>query len=176
LPGKHESGGRKAFYLSMATSTLRGLILVALVALGFLGLTKLFPQNTSLGVTPGSSSITSPRSPGATPSASTSPSKTRKPRPKAQVTVLVLNGTSRNFFGAEVSQSLKDDGYKVKTPQTYSKKIQTTIIYYQSDSLPEAQRLQRQRFQGSELKPAPATLSSDIDLEVILGADQAGLT
>jgi hypothetical protein len=176
LHGKHESGNKRAFYLSMATSTLRGLILVALVALGFLGLTKLFPQNTSLGVTPGSSSITSPQSPGVTPSASTSPSRTRKARAKGQVTVLVLNGTTKNFFGAQVSQSLKDDGYKVKDPQTYSKRIQTTIIYYQSDSLPEAQRLQRQRFQGSELRPAPATLSSDIDLEVILGADQAGLT
>jgi hypothetical protein len=175
LPGKHESGGKKAFYLSMATSTLRGLILVALVILGFLGLTKLFPQNTSLGVTPGSSSVTSPP-PGSSPSASPTPTKSRKPRPKGQVTVLVLNGSTKNFFAAQVSQSLKDDGYKVRTPDDYPQKIQTTIIYYQSDSQPEAQRLQRQRFQGSDLKPAPATLSSDIDLEVILGADQAGLT
>lgn len=155
----------------MATSTLRGLILVALVVLGFLGLTKLFPQNTSLGVTPGSS--TSTQSPTASPSVSTSPSTSRKPRPKSQVTVLVLNGTTRQGLAALVNERLKSDGYKGKTPANYSPKVDTTIIYYQSDSLPEAQRLQRQRFQGSVLKPAPATLSSDIDLEVILGADQA---
>jgi hypothetical protein len=88
---------------------------------------------------------------------------------------LVLNGSTKNFFAAQVSQSLKDDGYKVKTPGDYPQKIQTTIIYYQSDSKAEAERLQRQRFAGSELRPAPATLSSDVDLEVILGADQAGL-
>jgi hypothetical protein len=160
----------------MATSTLRGLILIALVVLGFLGLTKLFPQNTSLGVTPGSSSTTTAQSPSVTPSASTSPSKSHKPRPKGQVTVLVLNGSTKNFFAAQVSQSLKDDGYKVRTPADYPQKIQTTIIYYQSDSKVEGERLQRQRFAGSELRPAPATLSSDVDLEVILGADQAGLT
>jgi LytR cell envelope-related transcriptional attenuator len=157
----------------MATSTLRGLILVALVALGFLGLTKLFPQNTSLGVTPGSSSITTSLSPGATPSASTSPTKSRKPRPKSQITVLVLNGTSTSGLAAVVRERLQGDGYKTKTPGNYPQKIQTTIIYYQADFLPEAQRLQRQRFAGSQLKPAPATIPTDVDLEVILGADQA---
>jgi hypothetical protein len=50
--------------------------------------------------------------------------------------------------------------------------VQTTIIFYQSDFLPEAQRLQRQRFPGAELRPAPATLPSDVDLEVVVGADQ----
>jgi hypothetical protein len=158
----------------MATSTLRGLILVALVVLGFLGLTKLFPQNTSLGVTPGSSSsITTSLSPGATPSPSTSPSKARKARPKSQVTVLVLNGTSTSGLAAVVRERLQNDGYKTKTPANYPQKIQTTIIYYQADSQAEAERLQRQRFAGSELRPAPATIPMDVDLEVILGADQA---
>jgi hypothetical protein len=172
LPGKHESGGRRAFYLSMATSTLRGLILVALVVLGFLGLTKLFPQNTSLGVTPGSSSISTPHAPGVSPSVSTSPTKSRKARPKGHVTVLVLNGTSKTGLAAVVRERLQGDGYKTKTPSNYSQKIQTTIIFYQSGFLPEAQRLLRQRFAGSELKPAPASIPSDVDLEVILGADQ----
>jgi LytR cell envelope-related transcriptional attenuator len=172
LPGRHESGGRKAFYLSMATSTLRGLILVVLVALGLLGLTKLFPQNTSLGVTPGSSSTSTVRTPGVSPSVSTSPSKSRKPRPKSKVTVLVLNGTSKSGLAAVVRERLQGDGYKTKTPGNYPQKIQTTIIYYQSDSQAEAERLQRQRFPGSQLKPAPATISTDVDLEVILGADQ----
>jgi LytR cell envelope-related transcriptional attenuator len=172
LPGKHEAGGRKAFILSMATSTLRGLILVALVVLGFLGLTKLFPQNTSLGVTSGST--TGPASsPTVSPSVSTSPSTSNKPRPKSQVTVLVLNGTSRQGLAALVRERLASDGYKTKTPDNYSPKIDTTIIYYQSNSQAEAQRLQRQRFPGAILKVAPASLSADVDLEVILGADQA---
>jgi LytR cell envelope-related transcriptional attenuator len=154
----------------MATSTLRGLILVGLVVLGFLGLTKLFPQNTSLGVTSGAS--VTPTTPTSSPSVSPTPSKLRKARPKGQVTLKVLNGTSRSGEAASVTEVLKSDGYKTVTPGNYTQKIQTTIIYYQPDFLPEAQRLQRQRFAGSELKPAPATLSSDLDLEVVIGADQ----
>ena len=154
----------------MATSTLRGLILVALVVLGFLGLTKLFPQNSSLGVTPGATVTT--QEPTSSPAVSPSPSKTRKARPKGQVTVKVLNGTTKSGEAAQVTERLKSDGYKTVTPANYSQKIQTTIIFYQADLLPEAQRLQRQRFSGSELRPAPASLSTDIDLEVILGADQ----
>jgi hypothetical protein len=157
----------------VATSTLRGLILVILVVLGMLGLTKLFPQNASLGVTPGSTQTTTGPQPSVSPSVTPSPTKTRKARPKGQVTVLVLNGTTRNGLAALETDQLKNDGYKVKTPSNYTPKIQTTIIYYQFDSLPEAQRLQRQRFPGSELRPAPATIPADVDLEVILGADQA---
>ena len=157
----------------MATSTLRGLILVVLVVLGMLGLTKLFPQNASLGVTPGSTQTATAPGPGVSPSPSPTPTKTRKARPKSQVTVLVLNGSTRNGLAALETDVLKNDGYKVKTPGNYTPKIQTTIIYYQFDSLPEAQRLQRQRFPGSELKPAPATIPADVDLEVVLGADQA---
>jgi hypothetical protein len=158
----------------MATSTLRGLILVALVVLGVLGITKLFPQNVSLGVTPGATKTLSPTPPGPSSSVSSSPTKSRKPRPKGQVTVQVLNGSTKNFLAAQVSETLRQDGYNVKSAGNYNPKIATTIIYYQSDLLPEAQRLQRQRFQGSELMLAPATLSADIDLQVILGADQAG--
>jgi LytR cell envelope-related transcriptional attenuator len=172
LPGKHESGSKRSFYLSVATSTLRGLILVALVVLGIVGLTKLFPQNTSAGVTPPPSVTVGEPSASGSPTTSPSPTDRRKARPKSQVTVQVLNGTSRPGLAAEVTSRLKSDGYKTKTPDNYSPKIETTIIYYQSDSQPEAQRLQRQRFPGSELRPAPATLPGDVDLQVIVGADQ----
>jgi len=159
----------------VATSTLRGLILVALVILGILGLTKLFPTNASVGVTPSATGPTthSP-SPSSSPSNSPSPGETRKPRPKGKVTIQVLNGTNRAFFAALQTDVLKKDGYKTATPGNYTPKIATTIIYYQPNSLPEAQRLQRQRFPSAALKPAPPTLDSNIDLQVILGQDVAG--
>ena len=138
--------------------------------LGILGLTKLFPENASLGVTPGSTRTTAPSTGGSSPSPTPTPTKSRKARPKGQVTVLVLNGTSKTGEASLVTERLKGDGYDVKTPDNYPTKVQTTIIYYQVDSFPEAQRLQRQRFAGAELKPAPAT--QDVDLEVIVGADQ----
>ena len=159
----------------MATSTLRGLILVILVVLGIVGLTKLFPTNASVGVTPattgaGTRSPTSPSSPSISPN----PTPTRKVRPKGKVTIQVLNGTSRAFFAALETDVLRKDGYKTATPGNYSPKIATTIIYYQPNSLLEAQRLQRQRFPTAALKPAPPTLASSIDLQVILGQDVAG--
>jgi hypothetical protein len=158
----------------MATSTLRGLILVALVVLGIVALTKLFPTNASVGLTPSASSV-SPRSP--TPSASPTISQSpagRKVRPKGKVTIQVLNGTSRAFFAALETDVLKKDGYKTTTPGNYTPRIATTIIYYQPNSLPEAERLKRQRFPSAALKPAPPTLDSNVDLQVILGQDVAG--
>ena len=154
----------------MATSTLRGLILVTLVILGIVGLTKLFPVNASLGVTPAATGVT--RSPTQSPPPTTSPSpgETRKARPKGKVTIQVMNATSRAFFAAVVSDVLKKDGYKTVTPGNYS----TKVIFYQPNSYPEATRLQRQKFTTAALKPAPTTLSSDIDLQVILGQDIAG--
>ena len=170
MPGKHEPTSKRSLYLSVATSTLRGIILVGLVVLGILGLTKLFPENASLGVTPGSPGTVAPSTAGSSPSPTPTPTKSRKARPKGQVSVLVLNGTSKTGEASLVTERLKTDGYDVKTPDNYPTKVQTTIIYYQADSFPEAQRLQRQRFTGAELKPAPAT--QDVDLEVIVGADQ----
>jgi LytR cell envelope-related transcriptional attenuator len=172
LPGKHEPTSKRSLYLSVATSTLRGIILVGLVVLGILGLTKLFPENASLGVTPGSTRTTAPSTGSSSPSPTPTPTKSRKARPKGQVTVLVLNGTSKTGEASLVTERLKQDGYNVKNPANYTTKVQTTIIYYQADSFPEAQRLQRQRFAGAELKPAPATIPQDVDLEVIVGADQ----
>ncbi|HEX9410428.1 MAG TPA: LytR C-terminal domain-containing protein [Actinomycetota bacterium] len=158
----------------MATSTLRGLILVALVVLGIVGLTKLFPTNASVGVTPAASSVgPSPSTPSFSPTVSQSPAG-RKPRPKGKVTIQVLNGTSRAFFAALQTDVLKKDGYKTATPGNYTPRIATTIIYYQPNSLPEAERLKRQRFPSAALKPAPPTLDSNVDLQVILGQDVAG--
>jgi hypothetical protein len=84
-----------------------------------------------------------------------------------------MNGTSRAFFASLVTATLRDDGYKTVTPGTYPTKVSTTTIYYQPGFLPEARRLQRQRFTTAALKPAPPTLGSNIDLQVILGLDVA---
>jgi hypothetical protein len=168
LAGKHEPPIRKSL-LRVATSTLRALILAALVVLGVIGLTKLFPQNESLGITgasPGSQVSNSP-SPGS--SVSPSPSSNRKARVKG-VAVLVLNGTSRKGLAAEVSRTLASAGYKPKVPRN-AKATKRTIIYYRADSLPEAQLIFRKYFPDALLKPAPPSMPSDVRVEIVLGAD-----
>ncbi len=134
----------------MATSTLRALILAALVVLGIVGLTKLFPQNESLGITgagaPGSKVSSSPS---ATASVSSTPTSRRKAKVKG-VVVLVLNGTTRKGLAAEVSRTLANAGYKPKVPGN-SKSTRRTIVYYRTDSLPEAQLFPRRAAEAGPL-------------------------
>jgi LytR cell envelope-related transcriptional attenuator len=168
LAGKHEPPIRRSL-LRVATSTLRALLLAALVVLGVVGLTKLFPQNESLGITGASprSQVSGSPSPGS--SVSPSPSSTRKPRVKG-VVVLVLNGTSRKGLAAEVSSTLASAGYKMKVPRN-AKATKRTIIYYRADSLPEAQLIFRKYFPDALLKPAPPSMPSGVLVEIVLGAD-----
>jgi hypothetical protein len=154
----------------MATSTLRALILVALVVLGILGLTKLFPQNESLGITgAGGGSPKAGASPTPSQGQSPSPTPSRKAKVKG-VVVLVLNGTSRKGLAAEVSRTMENAGYKPKVPGN-AKPTRRTIIYYRSDSLPEAQLILRKYFPDALLKPAPASVPADARVEIVLGAD-----
>lgn len=157
----------------MATSTLRALILVALVIFGLIGLTKLFPGNASLGVTPTASETQGPTttvSPSVSPTES--PSPTRNPRRNSRVTVLVLNATSETGHAAEVSDRLQEAGYRTQDPKNFQGAEQDqTIVYYQADWLPEAVKMRDQFFPSARLEPAPSSVPSDVEIEVVLGAD-----
>lgn len=153
----------------MATSTLRALILAALVVLGVVGLTKLFPQNESLGIAGPTPSSKGSSSPSTAPSGSPSSTPTRKPKVKG-VVVLALNGTARKGLAAEVSRTLAAAGYKMKVPGN-AKLTRRTIVYYRTDSLPEAQLIVRNYFPDALLKPAPPSMPADVRVEIVLGAD-----
>lgn len=169
MAGRHEPPINRTL-LRVATSTLRALILAALVVLGIVGLTKLFPQNESLGITgaaPPGSKVSG--SPSPTPSVTPTPTSTRKAKVKG-VVVLVLNGTTRKGLAAEVSRTLANAGYKPKVPGN-AKSTRRTIVYYRKDSLPEAQLIVRKYFPDALLKPAPASVPDDVRVEIVLGAD-----
>jgi hypothetical protein len=168
LAGKHEPPINKRL-LKVATSTLRALILAALVVLGIVGLTKLFPQNESLGITGAGPSSKVSGSPSATPSVTPTPKSRRKAKVKG-VVVLVLNGTTRKGLAAEVSRTLDNAGYKPKVPGN-ARSTRRTIVYYRKDSLPEAQLIVRKYFPDALLKQAPASVPKDVRVEIVLGAD-----
>lgn len=154
----------------MATSTLRALILVALVVLGIVGITKLFPENVSLGITgqsPGSSSPSA--SPSASPSSSPSATPTRKAKVRGTV-VRVLNGSGQTGLAGEVSTTLKNAHFTVKDPANAPHRNRT-VIYYRADSQPEALLVQRKYFPDAVVKPAPASVPADVQVEIILGTD-----
>jgi LytR cell envelope-related transcriptional attenuator len=173
LAGRHEPPIQRTL-LRVATSTLRALILAALVVLGVIGLTKLFPQNASLGITGAGGTSKVSTTPSPKPSVTPAPTSTRKPRVKG-VVVLVLNGTKTKGLAADVSRTLSNAGYKMRDPGN-AKATKKTIVYYRADSLPEAQQIVRRWFPDALLKPAPPSLRKDVRVEIVLGADFAAIS
>jgi hypothetical protein len=168
LAGKHEPPIQRTL-LRVATSTLRALILAALVVLGVIGLTKLFPQNESLGITGSPQGSAATSSPSPTPTATPSPTASRRARVRG-VVVRVLNGTSRKGLAAEVSGTLANAGYKPKVPGN-ARATRRTIVYYRADSLPEAQLIVQRYFPDAVLRAAPASVPDDVRVQIVLGAD-----
>src|SRR6266545_3307175 len=100
----HEPPTKRSWYISVATSTLRAVILIAAIAIGIVVIKSAFPENASQTITtipPGGKTTTTTT----TPSGTTSPSPSTKPRVKG-VTVQVKNGTSTTGLAAVVSGQL----------------------------------------------------------------------
>jgi hypothetical protein len=165
----HEPPTKRSWYISVATSTLRALILIAAIAIGIVVIKSAFPENASQTITtvpPGGKTTTTTTTPGAT-----SPSPSAKPRIKG-VVVQVKNGTSTTGLAAIVTGQLKKAGYSVKTPGDAATATRTTI-YYQEGFKAEADYLKRKRFKKAVVAPAPSSASfpATIDIIVVLGAD-----
>jgi hypothetical protein len=173
LSGRHEPPTRRSFYLSVATWTLkRILILAAAVVVGLLVLRNGFPSNASQGITgtvsPSSPSVT------ATPSPTTSPSPSPSRSPQIEgVVVRVLNGTDETGLAGDVTNTLENEGYTVKVPDNAPNRQRTTI-FYRENFLPEAELMRDQFFPSALLKLAGPSVPADVDLQVVLGADFLG--
>jgi hypothetical protein len=175
LAGRHEGSTQRSFYLSVATWTLkRILILAAAVIVGLLVLRNGFPGNASQGIT-GTAPPTTPQATVSPPTA-TSPSPTASRSPQIEgVVVVVGNGTDRDGLAAEVTQMLEDQGYTAKEPYTAPNR-QRTAIFYAENFLPEAQLMKDQFFPNAVLRPAGPSIPEDVDIQLVVGADflQAG--
>ena len=166
----HEPPTKRSWYISVATSTLRAVILIAAIAIGIVVIKSAFPENASQTITtipPGGKSTTTTTIPGT----AASPSPSTKPRVRG-VVVQVKNGTSTTGLAAIVTGQLKKAGYSVKTPGDAQTATRTTI-YYQEGFKAEADYLKRKRFKKAVVAPAPSNASfpASIDLIVVLGAD-----
>jgi hypothetical protein len=167
--GKHEPPTKRSWYVSVATSTLRAVILVAAAVIGIVFIRSAFPGNASQTITTLSPTSTPPKSPTSSPSTAASSSPSSKPRVKG-VTVQVLNGTSTTGLASIVSGQLKKDGYSVRVPGNV-KNADRTTIYFQDGFKPEAEFLKQQHFPEAVLAPAPSTFPADVDITVVLGPD-----
>jgi hypothetical protein len=163
----HEPPTKRSWYVSVATSTLRAVILAAAIVIGIVVIKNAFPQNTSQGITTTSSGRSGTAAPSVTPSVSPSASATAKPRVKG-VTVQVLNGTDTTGLASIVTGRLEKAGYTMRTPGNVNNASKTNI-YYQSGFQPEAQLLKDRRFPNAVVAPAPSSFKAN--LTVVLGAN-----
>jgi LytR cell envelope-related transcriptional attenuator len=163
----HEPPTKRSWYISVATSTLRAVILAAAIVIGIVVIKNAFPENASqtITTTPPSTRVTN--SPSVTPSTSPSASASTRPRVKG-VTVQVLNGTDTTGLAGIVTGRLKTAGYTMRTPGGVPNASKTTI-YYRPGFQPEAQFLKEKHFPGAVVAPAPSSFKSN--LTVVLGSN-----
>jgi hypothetical protein len=175
--GGHEPPTNRSFYFSLATSTLRFAIIVALVVGGALLINQAF-QGGSEGQTGG----------GGIPSASQTPSPTPSGSPSAQaspqirgVKIAVFNGTQKTGLASETADTLKKlYGYVIaQTPADAPSPVAQTTVYFRSPAdKVEAQALVDNFFKSVDVKiarlPASATnVDAAVQVAVYLGSDYA---
>ncbi|MGH2528972.1 MAG: LytR C-terminal domain-containing protein, partial [Actinomycetota bacterium] len=126
MSGRHEPPSERSFYFSLATSTLRFALIVALVVGGVVLIDQAFPQGGTAAPPP--SGATSSPSPSASPSASPK----GKPSPQVVgVRIGVFNGAGVTGLAADTAAQLeKDYGYVPAQVADAPSPVAATTVYY----------------------------------------------
>lgn len=171
MAGRHGPPSQTSFYLSLATAALRGLLVVAALALGFFVLSKAFPTGSQPSTTtPGEDVITT--SAPVSPSPVESPTRQRRePLDPSQIELQVLNGTDVAGLAADTAEILEAEGYDIGTISDAETSYETTTIFHLRRRRVDAQVLQQAFFPTAVLEIAEE--DTRVDLTVILGSDYA---
>lgn len=182
MSGRHEPPTNRSFYLSVGTSTLRFVIIVALVVGGVLLINQAFPVlgSSGGGTIPNGGPGVSPTSTPTTP-----PPKPPKTSPSPQVVgvrIAVFNGTSVSGLAADTLTTITKRYGMVaaQDPADAPSDVAQTTLYYRSpaDEV-EAQFLADDFFKSldvqiSRLEPG-TDVSRDVQVAIYLGNDYAAL-
>lgn len=182
MSGRHEPPTNRSFYLSVGTSTLRFVIIVALVVGGVLLINQAFPVlgSSGGGTIPNGGPGVSPTSTPTTP-----PPKPPKTSPSPQVVgvrIAVFNGTSVSGLAADTLTTItkKYGMVAAQDPADAPSDVAQTTLYYRSpaDEV-EAQFLADDFFKSldvqiSRLEPG-TDVSRDVQVAIYLGNDYAAL-
>lgn len=180
MSGRHEPPTNRSFYLSVATSTLRFAIIVALVVGGIVLLNQAFPEG-------GTSALPNPSGGASTPTPSPTSKPTKKPKPTTSPQVVgvkigVFNGAGVTGLAGDTALMLERKfGYDaVQVTDAPASVAQTTLYYRSPSDKAEAQELARLAFKGLEIKiarlDATATnVDRPVQVAVYLGNDYAAL-
>jgi hypothetical protein len=175
MSGRHEPPSERSFYFSLATSTLRFALIVALVVGGVVLIDQAFPQ--------GGTAAPPPSGARSSPSPSASPSASPKEKPSPQVVgvrIGVFNGAGITGLAADTAAQLeKDYGYVPAQVADAPSPVAVTTVYYRvaGDRI-EAESLAQNFFPDLEAKisrlPETATnVEKKVQVAIYLGTDYA---
>jgi hypothetical protein len=160
-----------------ATSTIRGVILVAAVVVGILLIGQAFGSSNT-----GTLVASSPK-PSPSPSASPSPSPSVSPTSGLthatavkDVPIQVLNGSGNDGLGATVAESLHKKGYKIVAVETAGAQSAHTTIYYEQGAKDLAEYMKDHYISFAVVKPAKNLFSAPVKLTVLVGSDYHNTT
>lgn len=176
MSGRHEPPSDRSFYFSLATSTLRFALIVALVVGGVVLIDQAFPTGGRAAQPPGTGTNPSP-----SPSASPSASPSGRPSPQiVGVRVGLFNGAGvTGLAAATASQLEKKYGYVPAQVTDAPGTVTTTTIYYRTagDRI-EAQALATNFFPKLDVKISRLTdsqtnVEKKVQVAIYLGTDYA---
>lgn len=189
--GAHEPPTNRSFYFSLAASTIRFAIILALVVGGVVVIDQAFqaPASSGSGVGDGGDvpgltggGPTTTQSP--QPTAPTGATGGTAPEPSPQVEgvrVAVFNGAGVTGLAGDTMLTLEDDyGYvEAQPPADAPAPYAVTTIYYRgADNKVEAEFLAEDFFapldiEIKRLQPGTADINKDVQLAIFLGSDYA---
>jgi hypothetical protein len=155
-----------------ATSTIRGIILVAAVVVGILLIGQAFgssPTGTLHAASPKPSA--SPSSPPSPSAPASSPSGLTHETAVKGVPIQILNGSGNDGLGATVAESLKKKGYKIVNVETAGAASATTTIYYEPGAKNLGEYMKQHYLPFAVVKPAKTLFSAPVKLTVLVGSD-----
>jgi hypothetical protein len=176
MSGRHEPPSDRSFYFSLATSTRRFALIVALVVGGVVLIDQAFPKGGVAAPAPGVSS-----SPSTSPSTRPSSSPSGTPSPQiVGVRIGVFNGAGVTGLAATTASTLeKRYGYVPAQVTDAPSPVAVTTIYYRTaEDRVEAEALAAIFFTGLDVKisrlPASATnVEKKVQVAIYLGNDYA---
>ena len=172
MAGRHGPPSQTTFYLSLATAALRGLLVVAALALGLLVLSKAFlPGDSAAPTTPVDEETTLTAAP--TSPATTAPPIRSQPSPldPSEISVQVLNGTEVSGLAGDTADLLEESGYEILAIADAETSYEVTTLFHKPKRKADAELLKSQFFAGAELQVADDDVKADITVNI--GADYA---
>jgi hypothetical protein len=182
--GRHQPPTNRSFYLSVAASTLRFAIILALVVGGVVVINQAFQEaDGGVAVAPdGGGGATESESPTTSPSESESPAEEASPDPEG-VVIAVFNGTGvSGLAGDTLAALIEEYGYVEGQPvdDAPSTVPVTTIYYAKARDRVEAEFLAEDFFRRLDdvrvaRLPAGEEVDSSVQLAIYIGNDYAAI-